>query len=567
MNKSVEKNLFANSRRQSFQYAPVALAYLLATWLTNAHFMADTLDYTYSVVAHIEGRDYEFWEFGHLLWRPAVRLGYSVANPLFFRLSGETDARAVVLYVQLALVWLSGLICVLCLHNLVRTLCRRGWIVYATTAAFILSHGFLNFAQTGSSYIPGLAFILAGFCILIGDEDRPASLWRRPLVAGLMLATGVCLWFLYIWALPAALAAPVILFGASRRRWSLIWRTALALGLFVGVAYALTLAHLGIYTPGGVKAWIAEASHGVEVGGVSRVVFGLARSFIYTGNDGLWFKRFLLGDALNPVSALDLFRLSLWKLAFFYLFLATMVLNLLRSKQGVRVLGLFLLNAVPVIGFAIFFDGGAVERYLPLYPALFLSLSYSLCGERSWTWLKIVALAFIVAASLTNAVAMSASSLDRRQELISARVRELLPLKPGSRVAGVNLQDEVAQFTQSFPFHPINRHGGFRLYPIVTIGTSQVAHWREDFARETLAAWDGGGEMWVTRRVQSARPRAGWYWVEGDDARVSWTDLYGFFSRLETGLAVGGDDGFVLLARSPENEKILRELVQPEREP
>ena len=43
-----------------------------------------------------------------------------------------------------------------------------------------------------------------------------------------------------------------------------------------------------------------------------------------------------------------------------------------------------------------------------------------------------------------------------------------------------------------------------------------------------------------------------------DDARLTWPDFPAFFRALATDEAVGGDDGFVRLARGAENERRLR---------
>jgi hypothetical protein len=43
---------------------------------------------------------------------------------------------------------------------------------------------------------------------------------------------------------------------------------------------------------------------------------------------------------------------------------------------------------------------------------------------------------------------------------------------------------------------------------------------------------------------------------------VKWTDLPAFFSQLEIGPMVDGDDGFVLLQNGPKNRQILGGLRQ-----
>jgi hypothetical protein len=70
--------------------------------------------------------------------------------------------------------------------------------------------------------------------------------------------------------------------------------------------------------------------------------------------------------------------------------------------------------------------------------------------------------------------------------------------------------------------------------------------------------------VFVSRRVFAQRPRPEWDWVEGADTRVSWAHVYEFFAQLETGQAVGGEDGFVLLPRTPKNEQFLTQVAAPD---
>src|SRR5262249_1855457 len=58
-------------------------------------------------------------------------------------------------------------------------------------------------------------------------------------------------------------------------------------------------------------------------------------------------------------------------------------------------------------------------------------------------------------------------------------------------------------------------------------------------------AWDSGGDVWLSRRLLAEAPPPEGAWVEGDDARVSWAEIRRFFSNLDVGQAVGGEDGFV----------------------
>ncbi|HEY7544645.1 MAG TPA: hypothetical protein VID27_07175, partial [Blastocatellia bacterium] len=521
----------------------------LATLFTTPIFQGDTVDYVDSVL-----NGAEFWEFGHLVWRPAGWLLFHLFEPVARLLVGS-DRQAQVALIFIAINWVAGFACVVLLRALLSRFIEREWASDVATVAFIFSHAFLSYTQTGCSYVPGLAFLLLGLFTLAKNVDQQDRTLRTAILAGLAFAASLSTWFLYLWAMPAALALPLIL-GAGRNRWKLVLQTAIALSLFTAIAYAAALAHLGIYNLADLKAWIASSSHGMKIGGASRVAFGLPRSILSLGNDGLLFKRFLLHDPFNPVSALDLFRLSLWKLGLFYLFALSTIVGLFRNAKGRRLLALLIANAIPVLGFAVFFDGGSMERYFPLFPTFFISLAFVLSSDARL--FKVAALTFIAVAVLTNIVFLNSPVIDRHQATVAARIVELQPLKSASRVFTVNQQDELLNFYRSFPFNAINQQGGLNVRPVIATGTEQVDRWREEFAAQTLDSWQKDGDIWISSRLLAARPRADWYWVEGDDRRVSWKDLNQFFSQFDIERQAGGDDGFCLLARSEKNEQLLR---------
>jgi hypothetical protein len=79
-----------------------------------------------------------------------------------------------------------------------------------------------------------------------------------------------------------------------------------------------------------------------------------------------------------------------------------------------------------------------------------------------------------------------------------------------------------------------------------------------------LTVWRAGGNIWISDRLLHATPQTDWNWVEGDVNRVSWSDLSPFFSQLQYGENVSGDDGFVLLVPSTENQNVLGALGSKE---
>jgi hypothetical protein len=319
---------------------------------------------------------------------------------------------------------------------------------------------------------------------------------------------------------------------------------------------------LGLTDIATFKAWAASSSHGLAKNrGVPQVVLGLARSFIEMGNDNIIFKRFLLHDPYNVVSMFDLLRLSLWKLALFYLALLAVVCALLRKRaEHWRMLALLAVGSLPILTFAMLWQGTPLERYLPLYPVFFLATAYALRSSAGFArWLRPVVLVFMAAAVVSNLSALLVGKVNRAPEAATERTRELVShMKPQSVVVEVN--EELKDLQWAYPLHPLNR--ALRVYSAVSLGASSTAEWREDFARQALLVWNGGGDVWLSKRVLEARPRAESSWVEGADPRVKWADVHTFFAQLEEGERIGDADGFVLVARTARNEQLLSSLAK-----
>ncbi|HZG52838.1 MAG TPA: hypothetical protein VEZ40_11950 [Pyrinomonadaceae bacterium] len=547
------------------RYAPALGLYCVAALLTDAYFMGDTLRYVDSIEAHLKGQYLNFWEFGHLFWRPLAYLCSRLFYPLTHLFVGS-DIRLNVALTLVALNWLAGAAGVVALNALVRLFCKREWIVVLVTGAFICSNAFLNYFHTGCSYTIGLSFLLLGFYLLLKERETNAR--RTAILAGASLAFSVCFWLPYILSLPAVLVAPLLLYGYEKGRLRLIVQSCLVCAAVGFVSYAgVAVFGLGIRDAAGFKAWFADASHGLtNMGGAPRAVFGLARSFINMGDDGRIFKRYVLGDPFNPVSFFDLFRLGLWKFVFFYAAIFALAVSLWRSQTGRRLLALLALAGAPLLFFAIFlFDAGQIERYLPLYPFIVVAFAHVLSGERTWRGVKYFLLAFLVVMTVVNIAAMSRPSLESRKRTAEARTKDLWPwLKPQSRVFASHIHDEMVNSYINYIFDPVKHNDQMAF--VVDPNTPFIPHWRRNFSAYALSVWKNNGDVWLSKRLLSPRPRPEWNWVEGDDPRISWTDLQTFFSRFEMGNAVGGEDGFVQLLPSPENERLLTAFAENDRE-
>src|SRR5436189_3368648 len=102
---STRNSLFARGKEWLRVYGVALLTYLLATLFTQARFTGDATDYVQSIVAYDRRQYYEFWEFGHLLWRPLGWLLFKVTQPLLLRLSGgDLEAAAATMLVTISLV-------------------------------------------------------------------------------------------------------------------------------------------------------------------------------------------------------------------------------------------------------------------------------------------------------------------------------------------------------------------------------------------------------------------------------------------------------------------------------
>ena len=526
--------------------------YISITSVTGAFFMADTVDYVSSVLRHEQGFNFVFWDFRHLLWRPLGWVLFHCSKSVV-SYADEVDARAGITHIFIALNWIAGLFSLLLLRQILRRFCDREWAVNFALLTFLFAQGFMNFLHGGSPYVFALGLLITGMYFLCADEAELS--WPRIFAGALALALSVCFWFPYFFAIPGALAMPLFV---SRAGWRSALRAAV-LCLCFGVAfYGGVILHLQLHSVAAVRSWIATGAADVAgVRGPKRTIFGLARSFINMGQDGVLYKRFLLHDPYNHVSMLQLARLSIFKLAMFYLLVLAIGWALWRSRTERYVLLLCVLGALPVIAFGLYWYGGDVERYLPLYPFFFVGMACAL-GERSAKWVQAIAIIFLAAAIASNLSAMSTLTLRHQEKLSEDRLQALLPIyRPHSRVVLIDIHDDLENFSRSFPLLPIINRSDFSFYPALNPGTPQTLNWRQDFAQIVTTVWGQGGDIWLSRRLFEKRPRPDSGWAEGDDPRVKWADVYSFFTTFDLGTPAGGQDGFVLLVPDQKDRELL----------
>ncbi len=518
----------------------VAVAVLLSM---QARFMGDTVDYVNNTFEF----DYQSWDFGHLVWVPIGSLALGLG-------------REGVLWTFLGLDALAGVASVLLLRATLGLVGVRPWTAAAVSVAMLFAQAMLNFTLTGSSYVPGLACTLLALYLALLRPESSRGAWLAAIGSGFAMAGAITIWFPSVLVVPGVLLAPAIVYGYDRARVWFVVRATVAMGVLILATYGPTAWMMGVRDLGGLRGWMAKSSHGVQTGPQpARAVFGLARSVIFMGDDGLLFKRYLLRDTYNPVTLADLAGLSLWKLGSFYLMLAFVGLQALRDPRGRRFFLLALVGGVPVVVFGLFWQGGDMERYMPLYPFFFLALAGAFDAPRGWAIPRWVIAGFFVMAVAVNGWTHSRWEVKRYQDGLADRVRDLRPrLEPGSVL--IVVRDRLKLLPRDFPLDPVGR--GLFVHETAQPGLATSDAWHEDFARVALSAWAEGGDVWLSKRLLESAPRADSTWAEGEDKRLTWADLRGFFASLDLDEQVGGDDGFVRLTETKRQRKRLTEMAK-----
>ncbi len=119
------------------------------------------------------------------------------------------------------------------------------------------------------------------------------------------------------------------------------------------------------------------------------MITGIPRGFFWLGDDGVLWKRLLFerrAGAHGMAFALLILHL-LWKLLAVYAFLLLVLVGLAKSDApraaGKKLLSVLLIAAGPILFFAIvLFEAGPPERYLPVFPMLFLGAAHILAYSR-----------------------------------------------------------------------------------------------------------------------------------------------------------------------------------------
>jgi len=551
----------SNKLRECFL---VALAFSLLLAVTRPVTLSDTPYYAFNIAEHLGkspfGRGNTLWEFGHLLWRP---LGWSLATLGGSAFSALTDWTP---YMQAS----ASLMLVSLLSSVVNVvvwyLMLTDWTTSRTAAlvtlAMACTHPVWLLSQTGTAYIPGLACLSLSLYFLRKNASIKAAVFY---------ALSALVWFPYVLAglgLAFVAAFPGDLRRNDRETFSkpdfrqFIRFAVISATVLIG-AYCLGGAARHLKSAAEVKAWYDDSGHQwAQSNRLLRAATGVPRSFYFLGKEGILFKRFLRHDPYAPVTIPDLAPTGL-KLAAFYVFVLCLLHELWRRSATRWPLVALLAGLGPVLYFAIFmFEPGSPERYLPALPFLVLSVGWMFRDfPANRRVAQMVAAGVLLSVALNNGYAFIAPRVNAENAVMWRRVAGLRQRIGPSVVAFlVSNQDDLEAYAGRNVFEAINRPGPLKLYDIVEPGTLRMLQWREEFAFMTLKTWEKGGEVWITKRVRSARPKPEWNWVEADHPYEIWADISKFVSSLPTDQEEGDEDGFARLVRNDATVGYLKTL-------
>ncbi|HEV7990436.1 MAG TPA: hypothetical protein VGP25_01370 [Gemmatimonadaceae bacterium] len=541
-------------------YAIVLAVYALLLILTRTVDQGDSNVYADDLVRWLRGRPTAArWDFGHVIWRPLHFM-------LFRTIHGAKDpATDGVLFshaitMMTSIVVAVGALSVATFRSWLRRLDVSPVAATTTTIAFATAAAFLGYTQTASSYVPALTMILIALRELAADERQSDT--RTILVASFAFALAVLLWFPMVLAVPAAAISMILLRGSDARRWKIAIAVSLLSGTITVVSYAPIAYLAGVRSVATFQKWMADATHDIQgIGGVSRAIIGFGRSLVNMDRLGLIAKRHLIGDPYNPASWADVARAGLLRLAVLYAVLGAIVIWLARRASGRRALAFVIATAIPVVGFALKWQGGDLERYLALFPALFLAIALAITLLPSRAQLA-AGIAVVLALAVVNVPAIARSKSVAQCAQLTARLASV-PRNDGKLAVlwTPHELDEIASYRGRCPHSPLlTSPMPIRAFGLVMANNARATQWPDSLASRSAQLWRAGGHLWVSRRAFVDTPLVTWKWAEGDDPRLHWKDFPTYFRQLDVGPPVGGEDGFVEVLPTPKTLEAMQRM-------
>ncbi len=249
--------------------AGATLLWFLACYFSTApDYIADTLRFVVDAIEHAKGKQGQFWEFGHILWRRWAYVGYSLLGAWYAQWFGDSPVQAVARFLIQ-----TNFICSAVALQLMLLILRgfvSAWIALASVFAMTCAYPFLNFCHSGAPYIPALSCAMLTLYLVIRATENPEKGGQFAFMASISFTLACGLWFTYAFSGLGMVAALWLMNtnNSGESSASLVGRRDLVL-LFLGsltfaafLLFAAGAAAHGIRNGSRLFQWIKESDNG-----------------------------------------------------------------------------------------------------------------------------------------------------------------------------------------------------------------------------------------------------------------------------------------------------------------
>ncbi len=500
----------------------------------------------------------QIWNFAHLIWRPIGRLLaeglLGMVEPFF-----NHNVRMSIAFLLMALNFMAALIGAMILQKAIWRMTANRLASLLMPTAFLCLNPVLHYSRLASPYIVGIALVTLATYLVAFCEDES---WRTAVPVGIASGVAVLLWAPFLLCFPGVLFSGVILRTAPGKRrfpWGFAVVVCVAACAVSLACYGMAMHfdHIGDRTS--LLKWVHESAPDSSTLKPLRLVNAMGRGFYEMGRDSVWLKWYVFHDPYAKVRALDLVTLSVTELVAFYMALLALILVLIRTPKGRRVLTFVAVATLPHLGLALFYENGSVERYLGFLPAMIIGFGYAVGSAEFPASGRAVAAILACLPIPANLATAAVRNVDHELHQDPDRLSAMTSLHPPSRLFVLTSGDPLFRLSYSDPLNGLHKEN----LPLVnTIAPfASGPRWRSGFACVVLSVWNVQGETWITKRVLAAEPKREWMWVEGDPPGMKWRDFVNFFADTGKSVQRGGEDGFFKLQDTAESRTKLLELV------
>jgi hypothetical protein len=536
-------------------YLIVVILFVFLAVFTRSPVQNDTFFYVDDIDSSIQCPNWrdcpQIWDVAHLLWRPIGHVFLLPLIPIVRPFVNVSDSTSILLFLKT----LSGsaiLLGACFLYAILAEHTTNALVSLFVTAGFMCACANLYALHSGTSYSAGLGCLMTAIWCA-GRRDQSDDM-RFAAMAGVFGALSVTFWLPYIVALPALLCW--LLLNRQVRRLEAAGIMIFFAALVSGFLFSLGAHFYGVGSIRDLFRWVANSGHGTkQTHNLVRSLFGLPRSFLDFGQFGFRMKQFLLKDPYAKVRLTELFGEAIWKMLLFY-FTLFGLLFLYRDAKGRKAIVVLATALVANMVLAVAFEGGSPERYLPLYPFLFIAAAYCLSIQGIPRAARNCVILLLLVMIVGNLPPSSIWNIRAEQKKLAARITSLPSIPPQSVLFLVG-DDPVSHLRQITAIDELDRLPSLQISGVF-VPLMNSATWRHDFAVKVLSTWRDGGSTLVTMRVWSEEPKRQWNWAEGDDPNIRWRDVVRFFGPLDHVPAATTEDGFAFLTHSTTNEVVLK---------